>query len=125
MAVNKDASREGPRKKRWVRAGPQVPPDSEHVSSPTPLNQAKSLEALANEEHVSPPLSGDQGNFGVSHAIESHGDNKGSLSRLHTCPSPAHPSCRHLDTLEEPALENIMLDAEASKFPHILCFPIP
>ncbi|GKC12623.1 hypothetical protein Tco_1009405 [Tanacetum coccineum] len=34
-----------------------APPNSEHVSSPTPLNQAKPLEALANEEHVSLPLS--------------------------------------------------------------------
>ncbi|GKC45871.1 hypothetical protein Tco_1063593, partial [Tanacetum coccineum] len=56
-AIAKAAGREGPRKKRRVRVGAQSPPDSEHVSSPTPLNQAKPLEALANEEHVSPPLS--------------------------------------------------------------------
>ncbi|GJR52185.1 hypothetical protein Tco_1402706 [Tanacetum coccineum] len=55
--VAKATGKEGPRKKRRVRVGAQVPPDSEHVSSPTPLNQAKPLEALANEEHVSPPLS--------------------------------------------------------------------
>ncbi|GJW35196.1 hypothetical protein Tco_0058116 [Tanacetum coccineum] len=30
-----------------------VHPDSEHVSSPVPLNHAKPLEAFANEEHVS------------------------------------------------------------------------
>ncbi|GJW24728.1 hypothetical protein Tco_0038539 [Tanacetum coccineum] len=90
-AVNKDAGREGPRKKRWVRAGPQ----------------------------------GDQGNSGASHAIEGHGDNKGGLSGLQTYPSPAHPSCRRLDTLEELAPENIVPDAKASKFPRLLCFPIP
>ncbi|GKF79522.1 hypothetical protein Tco_0235090, partial [Tanacetum coccineum] len=56
MVVNKDAGRKGPRKKRRVRVGPQVHPDSEHVSSPT-LNHAKPLEALVNEEHVYPPLS--------------------------------------------------------------------
>ncbi|GKF18805.1 hypothetical protein Tco_0063723, partial [Tanacetum coccineum] len=56
MVVNKDAGREGPRKKRRVLVGPQVHPDSEHVSSPT-LNHAIPLEALVNEEHVYPPLS--------------------------------------------------------------------
>nr|GEY14167.1 hypothetical protein [Tanacetum cinerariifolium] len=54
-AVNKGAGKEGPFKKRRVRAGPLVPPNSEHVSSPTPLNQAKPLESLADEEHASPP----------------------------------------------------------------------
>nr|GEV26726.1 hypothetical protein [Tanacetum cinerariifolium] len=56
-AANKGAGKEGPRKKRRVRVGPQVPYDSEHVSSPTPLSKAKPLEALANEEHASLPLS--------------------------------------------------------------------
>nr|GEX97754.1 hypothetical protein [Tanacetum cinerariifolium] len=92
--VNKDASREGPRKKRRVRARPQVAPDSEHVSSPAPLNQPKPLEALADKEH---------GNVDASHAIEGHGDNEGGLYRLKTRPIPAHPSGRRLDTLEEPA----------------------
>ncbi|GJS36590.1 tubulin alpha-3 chain [Tanacetum coccineum] len=56
-AVAKATGKEGPRKKRWVHVGAQVPPDSKHVSSPTLLNQSMPLEALANEEHVSPPLS--------------------------------------------------------------------
>nr|GEX31467.1 hypothetical protein [Tanacetum cinerariifolium] len=56
-AVDKPVGREGPRKKRWIRARAQEPPDSEHVSSPTPLNQAKPLEALANEDHASLLLS--------------------------------------------------------------------
>ncbi|GJR72360.1 hypothetical protein Tco_0084725 [Tanacetum coccineum] len=113
--VNKDAGREGPRNKRRVRAGPQVRPDSEHVSSPTPLNHAKPLEALANEEHVSPPLSvGGQGNVDASYAIEGHGDNEGGLSGLQTRPNLTHHSGRRLDTVEEPAPENIMPDAEAS-----------
>nr|GEV60077.1 hypothetical protein [Tanacetum cinerariifolium] len=55
-AVDKPARREGPHKKSRVCAGAQAPFNSKHVSSPTPLNQAKPLEALANEEHVSPPL---------------------------------------------------------------------
>ncbi|GJR87594.1 V-type proton ATPase subunit B2 [Tanacetum coccineum] len=45
----------GVRKKRRVHASAQAHPVSDHVSSPTPLNQAKPLEALANETHVSPP----------------------------------------------------------------------
>nr|GEZ55488.1 hypothetical protein [Tanacetum cinerariifolium] len=45
-AVNKDADREGPRKNRRVRVRPQVAHNSEHMSSPTLLNQAKPLEAL-------------------------------------------------------------------------------
>ncbi|GJS87343.1 hypothetical protein Tco_0769979 [Tanacetum coccineum] len=119
--VNKDAGREGPRKKRRVHAGPQVRPDSEHVSSPTPLNHVKPLEALANEEHVSPPLSvgrmdtlrdhmdehatprvvyaskpiiekGGQGNVGASYAIKGYGDNEGGLSELQTRLDPTHHS---------------------------------
>ncbi|GJR16182.1 hypothetical protein Tco_0798834 [Tanacetum coccineum] len=114
--VNKAAGQEGPRKKRQVRSGPPVPSDSEHVSSPTPLNQAKPLEALANEEHVSPPLLVGRGlgNVDASYVIEGYGDDEGGLSRLQIRPSPAHPFGRCLDTLEEPAHKNIMPDAEAS-----------
>nr|GEY84622.1 hypothetical protein [Tanacetum cinerariifolium] len=83
------AKREGPSKKRRVRVRPQVAPDSEHVSSSTPLNQAKPLEALADEERVSTPLSG---NVDASHVIEGHGNNEGDLSGLQTRPSPAYHS---------------------------------
>nr|GEZ82846.1 hypothetical protein [Tanacetum cinerariifolium] len=55
--VNKDAGKVGPRKKKRLCAGAHVHPNSEHVSSPIPLNHAKPIEALANEERVSPPLS--------------------------------------------------------------------
>ncbi|GKD36986.1 hypothetical protein Tco_1257193 [Tanacetum coccineum] len=143
-AVAKATGKEGPRKKRRVRVGAQVPPDSEHVSSPTPLNQAKPLEALANEEHVSTPLSvgrmdtlrdqtdehavsprvaytskpvadeGGQGNADASHALEGHGDNEGGLSGPQIRPSPVHPSGRRRDILEEPAPKNVVPDAEAS-----------
>ncbi|GKC00283.1 hypothetical protein Tco_0986419, partial [Tanacetum coccineum] len=54
-AVAAAARGAGVRKKRRVRASAQAPPILDHVSSPTPLNQAKPLEALANETHVSPP----------------------------------------------------------------------
>ncbi|GJY22053.1 hypothetical protein Tco_0394619, partial [Tanacetum coccineum] len=113
MVVNKDAGRKGPRKKRRVRVGPQVHPDSEHVSSPT-LNHAKPLEALVNEEHVYPPFDeGGQGNADASFAIKGHGDNQGGLSGLQTQPSPAHHSGRFLDTVEEPGHENVVLEMEA------------
>ncbi|GKD32933.1 hypothetical protein Tco_1248442, partial [Tanacetum coccineum] len=69
----------------------------QHVSSPTPLNQAKPLEALANKEHVSLPL---------------------SVGRMDTLldQTDEHvtPPGRRLDILEEPAPENIMPDTEAS-----------
>ncbi|GKD54030.1 hypothetical protein Tco_1287417, partial [Tanacetum coccineum] len=123
MVVNKDAGREGPRKKKRVRVGPQVHPDSEHVSSPTPLNHAKPLEALVNEEHVYPPFDkGCQGNADASFAIEGHEDNQGGLSGLQTRPSPAHHSGRCLDTVEEPGHENVVLEMEASKYFRFLCF---
>ncbi|GKD68120.1 hypothetical protein Tco_1322210 [Tanacetum coccineum] len=130
--VNKVARREGPRKKRRIRSGPQTPPDSEHVSSPAPLNQAEPLEALANEEHVSPPLS-----VGRMDTLRDQTDEHATppglfilaswlLTRgIRICPNPAHPFGRRLDTLEEPAPKNIVLDAKASKFLRLLCFPIP
>nr|GEV65459.1 hypothetical protein [Tanacetum cinerariifolium] len=105
--VNKDAGKAGPHKKRRVRVEAQVHLDLEHVSSPIPLNHAKPLEALDNEEHVYPSLLLDrmdtlrdqtdehvtpsrvvyasklvideegQGNVDASHAIEGYGDNEG------------------------------------------------
>ncbi|GKB91013.1 hypothetical protein Tco_0963285, partial [Tanacetum coccineum] len=64
----------GVRKKRRVRASAQAPPVSDHVSSPTPLNQAKPLEALANETLVSPPGSLVGGEGGADPSIfEGHG----------------------------------------------------
>nr|GEY70297.1 hypothetical protein [Tanacetum cinerariifolium] len=116
MPYQKGVGKEGPRKKRRVRVGPLVPPDLEHVSSPTPLNQAKPLKALAHEEHASPPLSighmdtlrdqtdehatsarvneGGQGKDDASHAIEGHS--------------------RRLDILEEPDPADIVPNVEAS-----------
>ncbi|GJV72729.1 hypothetical protein Tco_1492724 [Tanacetum coccineum] len=123
--VDKDASKEGPRKKRMVRVRPQVQPNLEHVSSPTPLNHAKPLETLANEEHVSPPLSvgrmdtlrdqtDENGKVDVAAAMEGHGDNEGGLSGLQTQPSPAHRSSRHPDTVKRHARDNIVPEVEAS-----------
>ncbi|GJZ11967.1 hypothetical protein Tco_0546726 [Tanacetum coccineum] len=60
VGIDKGAGKDGPLKKRKVRARPQVQPVSEHVSSPTPLNHAKPLETLANEGHVSPPDSAER-----------------------------------------------------------------
>ncbi|GKF65584.1 hypothetical protein Tco_0192101, partial [Tanacetum coccineum] len=51
------AGKEGACKKRRVRLETLVHPYSEHVSSPVPLNHAKPLETLANEEYVSPNAS--------------------------------------------------------------------
>ncbi|GJZ66304.1 hypothetical protein Tco_0623000, partial [Tanacetum coccineum] len=51
---DKGAGKEGSRKKRRVRVGTLVHPASEHVSSPIPLNHAKPLKILANEQYVSP-----------------------------------------------------------------------
>ncbi|GJS97290.1 hypothetical protein Tco_0804258 [Tanacetum coccineum] len=76
-----------------------APTDSEHVSSPTPLNQAKPLEALANKEHVSLPLS-----VGRMDTLRDQTDEH------------VAPPGRRLDILEEPAPENVVSDAEASYF---------
>nr|GEX93122.1 hypothetical protein [Tanacetum cinerariifolium] len=118
-AVDKPVGREGPRKKRRVRARAQAAPDSEHVSSPTPLNQAKPLEALANEDHASllfKPVVDEwgKGNVDASYILEGHGDNEGGLSGLQIRPSLVHPSSRHRDILEDPALENVVPDAKAN-----------
>ncbi|GKB38305.1 retrovirus-related pol polyprotein from transposon TNT 1-94 [Tanacetum coccineum] len=57
---------------------------------------------------------GGQGNVDASFALEGHGDNEGGLSGLQTRPSPAHHSGRHLDTVEEPAYENVVSEVETS-----------
>nr|GEY06463.1 hypothetical protein [Tanacetum cinerariifolium] len=104
--------------------------DKEKKKRKTEGKIAEPLEALANEEHVSPPLSfgsmntlkdqtdehaappriifasnpvvdkGVQDNVDASHAVEGHGDNKGGLSELQTHPSPAQTSGRRLDILK-------------------------
>ncbi|GKC05681.1 hypothetical protein Tco_0997291, partial [Tanacetum coccineum] len=138
------------RKKRRVHASAQAHPASDHVSSPTPLNQAKPLEALANETHVSPPglvrwmdTLGDQtdehafsprtahahqlvgGKSGKGKAgppaFEGHGDNQDVLFGPQTRPSPAHPSGRPRIVPEKVAPEKFVPEAEASEFP---TFPI-
>ncbi|GJW91921.1 hypothetical protein Tco_0169474 [Tanacetum coccineum] len=103
VAGNKDTGKEGASKKRRVRIVTLVQPDSEHVSSPIPLNHAKPLETLANEEHVSPTTSaefvtggeGVQENDDATFANEGHGDNEGGLSGLQTQPSPINHLGRH------------------------------
>nr|GEV07174.1 hypothetical protein [Tanacetum cinerariifolium] len=76
------AGKEGARKKRRVRVGTLVHPDSKHVSSPLLLNHAKPLKILANEEERV------QENVDAAFANKGHGDNEGGLSGLQTQPSP-------------------------------------
>ncbi|GJX02744.1 V-type proton ATPase subunit B2 [Tanacetum coccineum] len=133
----------GVRKKRRVRASAQAPPASDHVSSPTPLNQAKPLEALANETHVSPPgsvgrmdtlrdqtdehalspraahahqlVGGESGKGKADPPVfEGHGDNQDVLFGPQTRPSPAHPSGRPRIVPEKVAPEKFVPEAEAS-----------
>ncbi|GJZ68576.1 hypothetical protein Tco_0631816 [Tanacetum coccineum] len=124
------------RKKRKVQ------PTSEHVSSPTPLNHAEPLTTIAGEAHVTPPTSAgrtgilrDQtdepvtppvvniGEFPTGRedgqdgtdamfANEGHGNNEGGLSGLQTQPSLARPADRLLETVEKPASDKIIPDAE-------------
>ncbi|GJY50589.1 V-type proton ATPase subunit B2 [Tanacetum coccineum] len=127
-------------KKRRVRASAQAPPISDHVSSLTPLNQAKSLEALANETYVSPPgsigwmdtlrdqtdehalspraahahqLVGGEGGAAPP-VFEGHGDNQDVLFGPQTRPSPAHPSGRPRTVPGKVAPEKFVPEAEAS-----------
>ncbi|GJR36211.1 hypothetical protein Tco_1211895 [Tanacetum coccineum] len=54
VASKRCAGKEGAfQKRRKVHLETLVHPDSEHVSSPVPLNHVKPLKAFANEEHVS------------------------------------------------------------------------
>ncbi|GKB86042.1 hypothetical protein Tco_0958314 [Tanacetum coccineum] len=99
-------------KKRRVRVGAQAPPDSEHVSSPTPLNQAKLWRFWLTRRMF--PLLWGKGNADASHALEGHGDNEGGLSGPQIHPSLIRPSDRHRDILKEPAPEKFVPDAEAS-----------
>nr|GEX73272.1 hypothetical protein [Tanacetum cinerariifolium] len=115
-AVDKPVRREGLRKKRRLRARAQAPPDSEHVSSPTPLNQAKPLVALANEEHASLFLS-----VGWMDTLRDQTDEhaispQGGLSGLQIRPNPFHHSGQRCYILEDPAPENVVPDKEASYF---------
>ncbi|GJY50092.1 hypothetical protein Tco_0440048 [Tanacetum coccineum] len=142
--VKEKDGREGVRKKRRVRVVNPVQPTSEHVSSPTPLNHAKPLTTIAGEAHVTPPtfagrigvlrdqtdepvtpLVANVGEFPTGgedgqdaadamFANEGHGDNEGGLSGLQTQPSPACLADRLLETVEKPASDKIVPDAEAS-----------
>ncbi|GKD26298.1 hypothetical protein Tco_1232512, partial [Tanacetum coccineum] len=106
--------------------GPQAFANEEHVSPPLSVGRMDTLQDQT-DEHVTPPRvvyaskvvidKGGQGNVDASHAIEGHGDNEDGLSGLQIRPSPAHPFGRRLDTLEEPAPKNIVLDAKARTFP--------
>ncbi|GJW18770.1 hypothetical protein Tco_0026206 [Tanacetum coccineum] len=68
------------RKRRKVRLETTLHPNSEHVSSPVPLNYPKPLEALANEEHVSRNTSAGeekgQDNVDTAFVNEGHGNNE-------------------------------------------------
>ncbi|GKD84672.1 hypothetical protein Tco_1355826, partial [Tanacetum coccineum] len=140
--VKEKDGREGVRKKRRVRVVNPVQPTSENVSSSTPLNHAKPLTTIAGEAHVTPPTSAGrigvlrdqndepmtppvvnvgefptsgedgQGGFDDMFANEGHGDNEGGLSGLQTQPSPARRADRLLETVEKPASDKIIPDAE-------------
>nr|GFC09341.1 hypothetical protein [Tanacetum cinerariifolium] len=122
VATKKGAGREGGCKNRKVRVGDPVNQDSEHVSSPTSLNHALTLETLANTEQVSPNVSAGRmsvlrnqtdehvpppplvnagvfvtGGDGIQENVvafvnEGHGDNEGGVSGLQTQPSPPRPA---------------------------------
>ncbi|GJU51599.1 hypothetical protein Tco_1221154 [Tanacetum coccineum] len=147
-AVTAAARGAGARKKRRVRASAQAPPVSDHVSSPTPLNQAKPLEVLANKMHVSPPgsvermdtlrdqtdehalsprvahahqLVGGEGGTDPS-VFKGYGDNQDVLFGPQTRPGPAHPSGRPRTVPEKVAPEKFVPEAEASEFPTFPAF---
>nr|GEV82058.1 PXMP2/4 family protein 4-like [Tanacetum cinerariifolium] len=113
-AANKGADKEGPRKKR--RAKPlEALAHEEHTSPPLSVGRMDTLRDQTDEHATSPRVDEEgQGNADASHAIEGHGDNEGGLSGLQTRPSPAHHSGRRLDILEEPTHSNIVPDVEAS-----------
>nr|GEX41292.1 hypothetical protein [Tanacetum cinerariifolium] len=143
VATKKGAGREGGCKNRKVRVGDPVNQDSEHVSSPTSLNHALTLETLANTEQVSPNVSAGRmsvlrnqtdehvpppplvnagvfvtGGDGIQENVvafvnEGHGDNEGGVSGLQTQPSPPRPADL-LETLEKSARDKAMPEVEAS-----------
>ncbi|GJV43311.1 hypothetical protein Tco_1427847 [Tanacetum coccineum] len=140
--AGKDVGKDGSRKKRKVKSRPQMPPVSEHVSSPTPLNHAKPLEALANEEHASPHVSAGRMDLlrtqpdehvasppahinentreiyedaDATPADEGHVDNEGGLFDLKTQPTPIRRTGRHLEAAEKLVCDKIIPDEEASK----------
>nr|GEY38584.1 hypothetical protein [Tanacetum cinerariifolium] len=113
VATKREAGGEGGRKRK-VHVGAPVQRDSEHVSSPTPLNHALPLETLANTKHVSPNLSaGRMGENVVAFVNEGHGDNEGRISGLQTQPSPLRPADL-FETLEKPACDKVVPEAKAS-----------
>ncbi|GJX36146.1 hypothetical protein Tco_0247703 [Tanacetum coccineum] len=80
----------------------------QHVSSHVPLNHAKPLEALANEEHalanVSAGKEKDQENVDPAFVIEGHGNNEDGLFGLH----------QRLESVERPVHDTVVPDAEAN-----------
>nr|GEY78293.1 hypothetical protein [Tanacetum cinerariifolium] len=142
----KGVGKEGVRKKRRVHVRTLVHPDSGYVSSSIPLNHAKPLEILTNEEYVSPNVSvgrmgamrnqtdkhatppianvsefvigeeGVQENVDATFANEGYGDNKGGLSGLQTQPSPLRHAGQLLETVEKPVRDKVVLKVEAGYF---------
>ncbi|GJZ83530.1 hypothetical protein Tco_0648703 [Tanacetum coccineum] len=112
--------------------------DKGHVSSPIPLNHAKPLEILANEEyaslnasagrmgamrnqtdeHATPPIFNAgrfmtgrervQENVDATFSDEGHGDNEGGLSGLQTQPSPSRHAGPLLETVEKPVRDKVI-----------------
>nr|GEX91323.1 hypothetical protein [Tanacetum cinerariifolium] len=144
VGIDKGVGKDGPRKKRKIRARPQVQHVSEHVSSPAPLSHAKPLDTLANEGHVSPLVfskrmgvlrdqtdehvtprvnAGEAATreevYGYAHtniAVEGHRDNEEGLSGLKTQPTPIRRPSQHPEAAEKLARDKVVLDEEASYF---------
>ncbi|GJW21911.1 hypothetical protein Tco_0032533, partial [Tanacetum coccineum] len=118
VAGNKDAGKEGARKKRRILA------NEEYVS---PNASAGRMGTLQNQtdEYATPPIvnasefltggKGVQDNVDVAFANEGHGDNEGGLSGLRTQPSPVRLSGQHPETVEKPVRDKVAPDVESAQ----------
>nr|GEV51927.1 beta carbonic anhydrase 5, chloroplastic isoform X2 [Tanacetum cinerariifolium] len=137
--IDKGSGKDGPRKRRKIRAQPKVQPVSEHVSSPNLLNHTEPLDTLANEGHVSPSVfarrmgvlraqtnehvtprananetaTGEEAHryAHANLAVEGHGDNEEGLSGLKTQPTPI---CQHPEAAKKLKRDKVVSDKEAS-----------
>ncbi|GKE28883.1 V-type proton ATPase subunit B2 [Tanacetum coccineum] len=100
--------KEKKKRKAEEKAATKVPA-SDHVSFPIPLNQAKPLEALANETHVSSP-----GSVGRMDTLRDQTDEHSLSPRAAHAHYSAHPSGRPRIVPEKVAPEKFVPEAEAS-----------
>nr|GEY63182.1 hypothetical protein [Tanacetum cinerariifolium] len=108
VAEKRGVGKEGTsRKKRRVHLETLVHPNSEHVSSPIPLNHAHPLEALGNKEHVSTDAS--VGRMDVlRNQIDEH------VTPLSVANVDGPVGDQRLESVEKHALEELVPDVEAS-----------